>query len=100
MMSSTALPNGSSLPRGRFELPVLAPLDSLTAGTNIPPPPDSPIEETPPPPPSKSEPEIRPALAEGAPVNGHTNGVNGTIEYIGRGRTNGASVPTSPTSQH
>lgn len=32
---------------GKFNLPSLGPLGSLTAGTNIPPPLDSPIEETP-----------------------------------------------------
>lgn len=76
--------------RGRFELPVLGPLDSLTAGTNIPPPPDSPIEEKPAIVfPAVVEPSEVSAVAEGAPVNGHIEG---------RGRTNGHNGPLSPTS--
>jgi len=100
-MPSATLPNGTISLRGKFELPVLAPLDSLTAGTNIPPPPDSPIEEKTLELPSKPEPEVVSAVADGAPIstlNGHTNGANGTMEYTGRGRTNGTSVPTSPVS--
>lgn len=100
-MPPSTLPNSTSTSRGRFELPVLAPLGSLTAGTNIPPPPDSPIEEKiielrP-----KVEPEVVSAVADGAPVpslNVHTDGANGTTEYTGRGRTNDTSVPTSPIS--
>ncbi|KAI9673235.1 MAG: hypothetical protein M1829_004300 [Trizodia sp. TS-e1964] len=38
----------SSKSNGKFQLPTLPNLDSLTAGTDIPPPLDSPIEETPP----------------------------------------------------
>jgi hypothetical protein len=99
-MPST-LPNGTSTSRGKFELPVLAPLDSLTAGTNIPPPPDSPIEEKPLELAPKPEPEVVSAVAGGpivSPANGHANGANGTTEYTGRGRTNETSVPTSPVS--
>ncbi len=100
-MPSATLPSGGNTPRGKFELPVLAPLDSLTAGTDIPPPPDSPIQEKPVELASKPEPELISAIADGAPispVNGHTNGANGASEYTGRGRTNETSVPTSPVS--
>ncbi|OBT57200.1 hypothetical protein VE04_02381 [Pseudogymnoascus sp. 24MN13] len=41
------MPATTTTPSRKFELPVLAPLDSLTAGTDIPPPPDSPIGERP-----------------------------------------------------
>jgi hypothetical protein len=91
-MPSATLPIGTSISRGKFELPVLAPLDSLTAGTDIPPPPDSPIEEKALELPSKPEHEIVSTVAE------HANGANGTTEYTGRGRTNETSVPTSPVS--
>lgn len=44
-IKNPAMPSSSTK---RFELPALAPLESLTQGTNIPAPPDSPIEEKPP----------------------------------------------------
>jgi hypothetical protein len=96
-MPSAVETSSASNSRGRFELPVLAPLESLTAGTDIPPPPDSPIEEKVPAP--KPVSENVSAVAEGAPVDGKTAStasVNGTQEYTGRGRTDG--LPTSPTS--
>jgi hypothetical protein len=73
---------------GRFELPTLAPLESLTAGTDIPPPLESPTKEQP-----TAQPAAQPApsevsaVAEGAPVarkpqtppvtRGHTPPTNG-----------------------
>jgi len=85
----------------KFELPKLAPLDSLTAGTDIPPPPDSPIEEQPPVPSKDVKPSGVSAVADGAPVNGHSNGTHTSADaYVERGRTNGVSTPLSPTSSN
>ncbi|OBT84404.1 hypothetical protein VE02_06728 [Pseudogymnoascus sp. 03VT05] len=73
------MPATTTTPSRKFELPVLAPLDSLTAGTDIPPPPDSPIAEAPPPPPkapsaisttSKPEDEQSRGREPGSPTNG------------------------------
>ena len=95
MMPSAAVSNGKSTSARRFELPVLAPLASLTAGTDIPPPPESPIEENAPATIPKPEAENLSVVAMSALVNGQTT--NGTNEYTGRGRTNGPT-PTSPVS--
>ncbi|KAI9743814.1 MAG: hypothetical protein M1818_002548 [Claussenomyces sp. TS43310] len=82
----------------KFELPVLAPLGSLTAGTDIPPPPDSPVEESPAVS-SHAEPRITEVSDS---TNGHESGA-GTPKpgetYDGRGRTNWHASPASPTSQ-
>jgi hypothetical protein len=81
--------NGKS--NGRFELPVFAPLDSLTKGTDIPPPPDSPIEEKAPP--------LTPADVA-TPINGEAGAATvGDGVYSGRGRTSTTDVPPlSPAS--
>lgn len=82
-------PNGMTT-RGRFELPVLAPLDSLTAGTNIPPPEPSPVHEQPP---ETMKPAEVSALSEGAPI--HSNG-NGTSKAtINRSVAPSIASPTS-----
>jgi hypothetical protein len=98
-MPSIAPPKASL--KGRFELPVLAPLNySLTDGTNIPPPPDSPIEEKTPVSDPKVEAQDVSTVVDGLPSNGNGIHNNTTIVtadgYSGRGRT--TNGPTSPSS--
>ncbi len=95
------MPAATQINGRKFELPRLATFDSLTAGTNIPPPPDSPIEEQPPVPTKDVKPSEVSAVADGAPVNGHANGTSPSSEaYVERGRTNGVATPLSPTSSN
>jgi hypothetical protein len=104
-MPTITAPSVSKATKAKFELPVLAPLPSLTAGTNIPPPPDSPIEEKPPALLPKTSAEELSKVAEGA-ANGNGNGVGNGITtsistngdaYTGRGRSS-VNVPPSPVS--
>lgn len=98
MPSSTAIP-ASITNRGRFELPVLGPLDSLTDGTDIPPPLASPIEEKTFELPKTPESENVPAT-EVVQTNGHmnANGIKITYPYNGRGRKDDVDGPLSPAS--
>lgn len=96
--------------RGRFELPALAPLGSLTAGTNIPPPLPSPVEESPAPKdlgtsddntdlahtPTKTKDFAQPPSAQAVQNRLVTN--NNSAGYIGAFGVRGSHAPVSPTS--
>jgi len=102
MASSTEVKSHHSMSsRGRFELPVLGPLDSLTNGTNIPPPLESPVKEIPPPIiPSKVDPEDVSAAADSATTYGHTNGRLAVVtEHNGENGANGNLSASSPSSE-
>ncbi|RFU30340.1 hypothetical protein B7463_g5966, partial [Scytalidium lignicola] len=80
---------------GRFELPVLSPVNySLTEGTDIPPPPESPVEERAPALPKiETTEEPSTPIYDEHPLAAPTNGT-----YNGRGRLGSADGPLSPAS--
>ncbi|KAH8816808.1 hypothetical protein F5884DRAFT_235297 [Xylogone sp. PMI_703] len=85
--------NGKS--KGRYELPVLTPVNfSLTDGTDIPPPPESPIKETAPALPKiETTEEPSTPIIEEHPVATPTNGT-----FNNRGRLGSVDGPLSPAS--
>jgi hypothetical protein len=99
-MPSSTGPSTTITNRGRFELPVLAPLDSLTAGTDIPPPLESPVEAKTFELPTTPETEKTTSGTEDASSTGHTNanGIKITYPYNGRGRKDDVDGPLSPAS--
>lgn len=101
------MPQQTSAPTRKFELPALAPIHfSLTDGTDIPPPPDSPIEEAPPAKKVRTgSDETTPITESAQQANGTLNGMseangtpNGASEDTTRGRSSAAAPSSSPTS--
>lgn len=86
---------------GRFELPVLAPVNySLTDGTDIPPPPESPVEEPAAAPPAPAPlPKIETTDEPSTPIHGEHGAATPTTDtYQGRGRLDSSNGPLSPAS--